>query len=647
MYKVRTLNLLKKAILLIAITSGITACSWPKAIWDFTFGRLEVKPNEWQDNIEIGPRRAPADNPGSGGPYDQELKKHAKKTGGPYPYPNAGAGQAPMAPMGGMPPMSGSSMDMAPMGAAPMGSPMGMGANPNDPMNPANFPPDPYAGKAPKTAKPPMMLPPPPGKFQPMGSSKYPSLQDNNTPMGDGLPSGGDMNSPDDMNPAYLKHYEDSPSLIRKFEPTAADSYIDINGKVVSMDTPPKRGKKSKSEIAADAAIGTHNTTSMFPLEDYTPPEAKKSARSSSMFPLEEFTPKSSVSDAPAPAEAASTDAPSMDRRKVNTNINGIIGELDKATGKTPEPQANNKKPDVNLDKRIDENNAAALGIVDGDTQALSDTKLTRDIEKVDTKGKKAPIDDIVIGDNKQADASKTPAPKKSFFDFFKKKPAEPQAPKLAEQPKPILPPPAQLAAPIQQPKPQVSENIKPDENIIDRSVVSKDLEKVPAHAVVAPVASVKKADLPQPKTAEATENPFESQMKPAEVATKTKAPEALENPFEPQVSSAEPASNPAQKPVNASQHGDQKPVDLTNNTASNKPAAPKPVAAPAAPQPVAAAPESIKLPDAPQATAGDLPPPPVVTPKISQDYAIKSDAGQTGLLPKPRYADRRRSENF
>jgi hypothetical protein len=294
-------------------------CGWPKKIHDIFF----FEPNKWQDEIDIGARRLPEQNPGTPA-AELARKKAMQKSGGPFAYPAQNSG----APMGSMPP------------------------------------PDNFDGKMP----PPPMPPRPP---MPQAGD-YPAASDGFQPQGTKLPAWTKGINPDEPmptpygNPANngLNPYQPSQHMIRRYETMANDVYMD-GLKVVK----PKNSisQKELPNIKPDK-------NSMFISDNYAPKVKKSDAKS--MFPLEEYTPKS---DTPVTSSKSAfpklSDIPKnpepFDKDKVNAEIHSLISELDKADSKRDavlkEAESSVKTP-APLPR---DNDAAALGV---ETKKITDT---------------------------------------------------------------------------------------------------------------------------------------------------------------------------------------------------------------------------------------------------------------------------------
>jgi hypothetical protein len=352
--------------LLFCTALSAAGCGWYHKIYDSFF----FEPNKWQDDVKIGPRRLPAENPGTAADMANK-KAMAQKSGGPFAYPSQG-GTAPAGQMGGMPP--------------------------TDPK---------FNGKIPMPPRPPMPQ-----------SGNYPSPNDSFQPQSTKLPAWtkgmdapeGDMPSPygnpgnSGMNPSMPGQH-----MIRHYETMSNDVYMD------GLKTVKPKDRISQAELPKLAS----DKKSMFVSDNYAPQAKKTDGKS--MFPLEEYAPKSDVpvTSDKKPSFPKLTDVPKnpdepFDKNKINAGIDSLVKELDNANakrdailktstgdnGKNPAPLAS-------------DNDAAALGITpkkatDTDSDVL---KKAAPAAKPESKKKQANLNERrpVMGNIKAETEKKTP----------------------------------------------------------------------------------------------------------------------------------------------------------------------------------------------------------------------------------------------
>jgi len=294
-------------------------------IWDATAGKLTYKGDEWQKELELGPRRSPRENPnrspipGAGQPYGQAPQ-------GPYAYP----------PQYGQPQPYG---NFPQAGTIPYPQQQGVG----------NYP----------------------GGLQPQFNQQY----------SPGLPSGsfggGYSAQPyDDAGEAFLGRGKKKKSLnpfssgqrfIRKFEPMAMEFSID--GRTISEAEArfePLDLEVYMSKGPDGIIISQNNSEETSPSLFEDVPQTKK-IKSKNMFPLEEYAPKSNIlinnfSNSPALGKQQQIH---VDKNKLNAEIDALIKKLD--TKKHPLPS---NEQAVNDEKTMEEK----LDIFDADSLALDDT---------------------------------------------------------------------------------------------------------------------------------------------------------------------------------------------------------------------------------------------------------------------------------
>ncbi|MCE3232577.1 MAG: hypothetical protein K0R98_834 [Rickettsiaceae bacterium] len=305
--------------LLFSTAVGISACSWPGQFWDATAGKIFFKPNKWQDELELGPRRVPAENPNSGAILDSARKSYTKNrgaqsTGSPYPYPPANSS---MPTMPGYP-------------------------SPNDRFQPQNIVPYGAGGTTGKRSN--MPIP-------------YPGSTDN-----------------DDLNPMMPgQHY------IRRFEPMANELYTDgftvlAKNEVIHQQELPNISPK-KVDLFTQEEKGLENkkhSKNMFPIPEYAPKPDAPIVQASSSFPKLKDVPQN-------PEPTPDKDKFNSDIDSLLKELDKANAKRDADHGKQPKQlpeKTKKKKPDGEVNAGQDAD-AAALKIKEHIAEDIDKAVLT------------------------------------------------------------------------------------------------------------------------------------------------------------------------------------------------------------------------------------------------------------------------------